>query len=100
MCIKLGEKKGWNCANQKGSNATVTGLGHCSSGPGAHGAHASNYFYLTPRSAGAITSSVLIKSHDCPKLCVARIAAVGGGAGVEIGLKACTAAESVWIQIY
>ena len=99
LCIKLEEEKGWNCANQKGSNATVTGLGQCSSGPGAHGAHASNYFYLTPRSAGAITSSVLIKSHDCPKLCVARIAAVGGGAGVEIGLKACTAAESVWIRI-
>ena len=106
LCIKLAESDGWNCANTPGSNATKVGMRHCALGPGGNGAHPSNYFHLVPPTSDARTEwtnngrSVLIRSHDCPHLCVAPLATDDSIAGSKrrVGLTLCTARDAVWMQ--
>ena len=108
LCIKMKEGEGWSC-DSPGTNATVVDLGHCASNGGAH---KTNFFYLAPRSG----TGVLIKSHDCPGLCVARVQAEPAdgvhhhGHGLEgelqlqssatatIGLAPCTDASAGWTK--
>ena len=71
LCIKLVEEPGWNCANH--DNRTAVSLRHCSAGPGG-GAHKSNYFHIaSPLRQSAGSDQVLVRSNDCPDLCLARL---------------------------
>jgi hypothetical protein len=108
LCIKLHEESGWNCANTPGTNATEAYLGHCSTGGG--GAHKSNYFFLAPAGVnGGRTGTVVVKSHDCPTLCLARLDNADiqhGGSNrareaPQIGLAACSGPDAVvgWQKI-
>ena len=116
LCIKLHEETGWNCANTPGTNATEAFLGHCSSGGSGSGAHKTNYFFTAPASAsgaGDGDTQVLVKSHDCPTLCLALLPSVDdsddgihgsdslakGAPG--IGLAPCSgdAASVTWQQV-
>ena len=108
LCIKLVESDGWNCANTPGSNATEVSMRHCALGPGGNGAHPSNYFHLVPAGEGHTDRTntgraVLIRSHDCPKLCVAPLAGTAhdndmAGGNHRVGLTRCTARDAVWTQ--
>lgn len=110
ICIKLHEQQGWNCDNID-TNQTSAYTGHCS-GAGSSGAHKSNFFYTVPAQAGAGVhvhgghQRVLVKSHDCPKLCLARLAMGSDGdsdsdvVGGRVGLASCAdmAASIVWVH--
>ena len=118
FCLKMHEESGWNCANTD-ANKTAAFIGHCS-GAGGTGAHRTNYFDLRPAASrtdisGSAPETVLIKSHDCPELCLARL---GTGAGAhsdgnlvgasepgsqqpEVGLAACSGdrrASVTWVR--
>ena len=70
--------------------------GHCSAGSGS-GAHRTNFFHVVSANGTTLTSSVdfteggggqqgskvLVRSNDCPTLCLARLAQQ------HIGLAAC-----------
>ena len=118
LCIKLHEESGWNCANSPGTNVTEAYMGHCSSGSGGSGSHKSNYFFTAPASASVVgdgDNQVLVKSHDCPTLCLALLPSAvdnsdGGPSGQEgslmkgapaIGLAPCSgeAASVTWQQV-
>ena len=78
-----------------GTNATQAYMGHC------RGAHKTNFFHTVPMlsrgdtgaaGVGAGAGAMLIQSHDCPHLCLARTSTSGGGAtnsGADVGLAAC-----------
>ena len=65
------EEAGWNCAN-KNRNLTTAYIGHCGS---AGGAHPTNFFFLsrTPADERTLAQTMLVKSHDCAELCLARL---------------------------
>ena len=94
LCIKMHEAAGWDCAHL-GTNATQAYMGHC------RGAHKTNFFHTVPMlsrgdtgaaGVGAGAGAMLIQSHDCPHLCLARTSTSGSGAtnsGADVGLAAC-----------
>jgi hypothetical protein len=111
LCIKMHESAGWNC-DSAGTNATQAYMGHCS-GSGGSGAHKTNYFFIVPSSISSShaigasgNQSVLIQSHDCPRLCLARLTATSGSAesltAGEVGLVSCSdtaSASASWLRL-
>ena len=100
LCVKMHEEAGWNCANTDG-NKTEAFIGHCSGASGS-GAHKTNFFYLDPAGngrPGSAPDAVLVKSHDCPELCLARVGADTRLS--EVGLVACSGsgrASATWLR--
>ena len=101
LCIKLHEEVGWDCSNTD-QNRTSVFNGHCGT---AGGAHKTNFFFLSPVPAIKATSlngirsamRVLVKSHDCFHLCLARLSNHGE---VVVGLAPCDSAsdEVTWVR--
>ena len=102
LCIKLHEEAGWDCAKM-GSNGTSAAFnGHCSS---AGGAHASNYFFLSPPGeadlVGGGAGPMQIKSHDCPELCLVRGSRPDEDGVVGLALGPCVGggAATAWVRV-
>ena len=109
LCIKMDETPGWNCANSD-PNRTAVRTGHCSAGVGS-GAHKSNYFYIFTAEPNQTKSNVMIRSNDCPQLCLSRINQVvvdaernphapGYVVSMVVGLTSCAVRTSsvLWTQ--
>ena len=92
----------YGCCAKMGANGTSAFNGHCSS---TGGAHASNYFFLSPPAEADLVwgggGPMHIKSHDCPELCLVRGSRPdeGGAVGLALGPCAGGGAATAWVRV-